>query len=101
MTGASEHQPEQQAPPLRASRTRSANRRMWPAWLSVVLVILTSIAALASTMVFWVEATMLDTDRFVALVAPVGSDPQVIESISQYTAYQVVTALDIQNRTTK
>jgi hypothetical protein len=72
---------------------------MLPAWLSVVLVILTGIGVLASTMVIWVEATMLDTDRFVALVAPVGSDPQVIESVSQYAADQVVTALDIQNRT--
>src|SRR5689334_10595500 len=98
MTSASEHQPEQ-APPPRASRTRRANRRTLPAWLSVVLVILTSIAALASTMVIWVEATMLDTDRFVALVAPVGSDPLVVASVSQYAADQVVTALDIQNRT--
>jgi hypothetical protein len=70
-----------------------------PPWLSVVLVILTSVGVLASTLVIWVEATMLDTDRFVAMVAPLGSDPRVIESVSQYAADQVVTALDIQNRT--
>jgi hypothetical protein len=70
-----------------------------PAWLSTALIVLTCIGVLASTLVIWVEATMLDTDRFVALVAPVGSDPQVIESVSQYAADQVVTALDIQNRT--
>jgi hypothetical protein len=70
-----------------------------PAWLSVGLVIVTSIGVLASTLVIWVEATMLDTDRFVALVAPVSSDPQVIKSVSQYAADQVVTALDIQGRT--
>jgi len=98
MASANEHQPEQQATPPRASRTQTS-RRTLPAWLSVVLVILTCIGALASTLVIWVEATMLDTDRFVALVAPVGSDPQVIASVSQYAADQVVTALDIQNRT--
>ncbi|HEU4782777.1 MAG TPA: hypothetical protein VFS83_05505 [Ktedonobacterales bacterium] len=97
MASASEHQPEWQAEPPRASHTRS--RRTLPGWLSVVLVILTGIGVLASTMVIWVEATMLNTDRFVALVAPVGSDPQVIASVSQYAADQVVTALDIQNRT--
>lgn len=100
MASASEQQPEWQAAPPRASRTRTrTRRRMLPAWLSVVLVILTGIGVLASTMVIWVEATMLDTNRFVALVAPVGSNPQVIESVSQYAADQVVTALDIQNRT--
>ncbi|HKW22424.1 MAG TPA: hypothetical protein VJO13_13660 [Ktedonobacterales bacterium] len=98
MAGASEHQPEQQAATPRASGVLTS-RRTLPAWLSVVLVVLTCIGVLASTLVIWVEATMLDTDRFVALVAPVGSDPRVIESVSQYAADQVVTALDIQNRT--
>ena len=98
MASASEHQPEWQATPPRASDTR-ASRRTLPAWLSLILVILTCIGVLASTMILWVEATMLNTDRFVALVAPVGSDPLVIESVSQYAADQVVNALDIQNRT--
>jgi len=98
MASASEHQPEWQATPPRASDTR-ASRRTLPAWLSLILVILTCIGVLASTMVIWVEATMLNTDRFVALVAPLGSDPRVIESVSRYAADQVVTALDIQNRT--
>ena len=98
MAGASEHQPEQQAATPRASGAPTS-RRTLPAWLSVVLVVLTCIGVLASTLVIWVEATMLDTDRFVSLVAPLGSDPQVIKSVSQYAADQVVTALDIQNRT--
>jgi hypothetical protein len=99
MASASEHQPEWQAAPPRAPGAQTS-RRTLPTWLSIILVILTSIGVLASTMVIWVEATMLNTDRFVALVAPVGSDPQVIASVSQYAADQVVTALDIQNRTT-
>jgi hypothetical protein len=99
MASASEHQPEWQAAPPRASQAR-ASRRTLPTWLSIILVVLTCIGVLASTMVIWVEATMLNTDRFVALVAPLGSDPRVIESVSQYAADQVVTALDIQNRTT-
>ncbi len=98
MASPSEHQPEWQAPPSRAPRTQTSRRTM-PTWLSIILVILTCIGVLASTMILWVDATMLNTDRFVALVAPVGSDPQVIASISQYAADQVITALDIQNRT--
>ena len=98
MASASEHQPEWQAPPPRTPRAQ-ASRRTMPAWLSIILVILTCIGVLASTMILWVEATMLNTDRFVALVAPVGSDPRVIASVSQYAADQLVTALDIQNRT--
>src|SRR5690348_10392632 len=98
MASASEHQPEWQAAPSRAPGAPTS-RRTLPAWLSVILVILTGIGALASTLVIWTETTMLDTDRFVALVAPFGSDPRVIESVSQYAADQVVAALDIQNRT--
>lgn len=105
MASAGEHQPEHQperpaewqATPPRASS--ASRRRTLPAWLTVILVILTCVGVLASTMVIWVEATMLNTDRFVALVAPLGSDPQVINSVSQYAADQVVAALDIPNRT--
>ncbi len=96
MASASEHQPERQAAPTPTPR---ASRRTLPTWLLVILVILTCSGVLASTLVIWVESTMLNTDHFVALVAPLGSDPQVINSVSQYVADQVVTALDIQNRT--
>jgi hypothetical protein len=67
--------------------------------LSVVLLALTCLSLLASTLAVWVDATLLDTDRFVALVQPLGQDSQVIESVSSYVADQLVVALAIPQRT--
>lgn len=96
MASANEDQSDQPTPHLTNERT---NRRQAPSWLSIVLVILTCIALLGSTMAIWVDATLLNTDRFVALVGPLGSDPKVIDSVSRYVADQAVTALDIPGRT--
>lgn len=74
-------------------------RRGLPAWLSGVLIVLTCLCLLATTLTLWTEATLLNTDRFVALVGPLGSDPQVIDGVSRYVADQAVVALDISGRT--
>lgn len=105
MASANENQPEQQAPHLTdeqanaRARSLRTDRHGLPSWLTIALVILTCIALLASTMAVWVDATLLNTDRFVGIVGPLGRDPQVIASVSQYVADQVVAALDISSRT--
>lgn len=81
------------------SRSLRAGRRTVPAWLSIMLASLTCLCLLASTVTIWVGATVLNTDRFVALVAPLRRDPQVIASVSSYIADQVVASLDITGRT--
>lgn len=105
MASASENQPEQLATRLPGAqagvqaRSLRAGQRRLPSWLSLVLIALTCVCLLASTVTIWAEATVLNTDRFVALAAPLGHDPQVINSVSHYVADQVVTALDIPSRT--
>lgn len=113
MASASEHQPEPQAAHLAGERAtadadarvrsshlgRRSSRRVMPLWLTILLIVLTCVGVLASALTVWAEATLLNTDRFVALVGPVGRDSQTIHSVSQYVADQVVTALDIPQRT--
>jgi hypothetical protein len=65
----------------------------------VVVLVLTCLSLLASTLAVWIDATLLNTDRFVALVAPIGHDSQVIDGMSRYVADQVVVALAIPQRT--
>jgi hypothetical protein len=110
MASASEQQPERSVarPAGRRSAgrwpgagpgSRRADRRRAPLWLSVVVLALTCLSLLASTLAVWIDATLLNTDRFVALVAPIGHEPQVIDGMSRYVADQVVDALAIQQRT--
>jgi hypothetical protein len=105
MASANENQAEQQAPHLTdeqantRARSRRTDRRGLPSWLTIALVVLTCISLLASTMAVWVDATLLNTDRFVGVVGPLGRDPQAVASVSQYVADQVVAALDIASRT--
>lgn len=104
MASANENQAEQQAPHLTdeqantRARSRRTDRRGLPSWLTIALVVLTCISLLASTMAVWVDATLLNTDRFVGVVGPLDRDPQAVASVSQYVADQVV-ALDIASRT--
>lgn len=79
--------------------SRERDRHGLPAWLSGILIVLTCICLLATTLTLWTEATVLNTDRFVTLVGPLGRDPRVIDSVSRYVADQVVVALDIPGRT--
>jgi hypothetical protein len=105
MASASEQQPERPVArpagrwPGAGLGSRRADRRRVPLWLSVVVLALTCLSLLASTLAVWIDATLLNTDRFVALVAPIGHDSQVIDGMSRYVADQVVVALAIPQRT--
>src|SRR5258706_1337664 len=112
MASASEQQPEGPVArpagrwpagrwPGAGSGSGRTDRRRAPLWLSVVVLALTCLSLLASTLAVWIDATLLNTDRFVALVAPIGHDSQVIDGMSRYVADQVmvVVALAIPQRT--
>jgi hypothetical protein len=81
MTDASSHHP-------------GRDRRWWTA----VLVALTIIALLASTVAVWVRATVLDTDRFMAIVEPTLTDEAFPGALSGVVAEQVLIALDLDGR---
>jgi hypothetical protein len=63
-----------------------------------ILVVLTCLGLLLSTVTLWVNNQFLNTDNWVALVGPLGQNPQVVNAISAYAANEVVSVLDVQQR---
>lgn len=60
---------------------------------ATVLVLLTAIAVLASTVAVWAKATVLDSDRFTAVVSDVLDDPAVIDPVAAELTDQLLTLL--------
>jgi hypothetical protein len=65
---------------------------------TVVLIVLTSLAILATTVGVWLNRSVWDTDRYVALVEPVADDPAVIDALATKLTDEVFVALDVQDR---
>jgi hypothetical protein len=59
---------------------------------------MTSLAVLAATVGVWINRTIWDTDRYVALVAPLAEDPAVTDAVSAKLTASAVQALDIEDR---
>jgi hypothetical protein len=69
-------------------------------WWTAVLAALTIVALLASTLAVWVRATVLDPDRFMAIVEPTLTDEAFPGALSGFVADQVLVALDLDGRVT-
>jgi hypothetical protein len=79
-----------QPPARRIGRGRRA--------LLVVLFLLTCVSITTATVVTWVHQVALNTDRWVAVVGPVGTNPAVIAATSDRVSAKVVDVLDVQAR---
>jgi hypothetical protein len=66
--------------------------------LTPVLVALTVVIFTITVPAAWGNRTILNTDRYVATVAPLAEDPAVQDSIATKVTDQVFTALDVQER---
>jgi hypothetical protein len=69
--------------------------------VSAALVVLTVIAAVASTVSLWARATLLDTDRFMAVVQPALDDPSFATAMTEVVTEQVLAGLDLDARVTE
>ena len=65
-----------------------------------VLVFLTCLAVVVAGLTMWTHYTVLNTNGYINMVGPIGKDPEAIKSLSDYVATQIVTATDLQTRTT-
>ena len=68
--------------------------------LVVVLVVLSCLAVVVTGVAWWAHYTVLNTDGYMKIVGPVGKDPEAIKALSDYVAGQIVSATDLQQRTT-
>ena len=79
-----------------ADEPRSTWRRI-AAW---VLVVLMGIAVAGSVVGFWVNRTVLETDRFMAVVTPIVESDSVQAVVSDRISDQLLEALDLETRLT-
>lgn len=85
-------------PPVPASPPAPGRRSVIGAVRSIsvgVLFVLASLALLLSTTTWWLHDTVLSTDRFVALTAPMAEDPAVQEALTDATTEQLDQLLDL------
>jgi hypothetical protein len=79
-----------EAKPEKRRRTRKI--------FTVVFVVLAVVAGSAATPGLWVRRTVYDTNRWVAVVGPLASDPAVQQTLATKLTASVFTALDVQSR---
>ncbi len=66
-------------------------------WIAaVVLIVVSSVGALGSAVAWWSHRQLLDTDNWVEMVGPLGSNPDVAGALSDYVAADLIEWLDPQ-----
>jgi hypothetical protein len=86
--------PKEAGDPMRVPAKRRRLRRVSAALLLVIAVLLFTVAVPG----VWVRRTIADTDRYVAMVAPLAQDPSVQEYLSRTVTNQVFEALGVEER---
>ena len=78
----------------RASRWTLTARRI----LVGLLVVLSCLGLVAGVVAYWTHETLLKTDRFMAVVGPLGQDPAVQQMIADKATEQIFTGLQVESR---
>ncbi len=81
-----------------ALRSRLDTRARWRRWLTIVLVVLTTISVVGTTIAVWAHATVFDTDTFMETVQPALDDPALYEAFSERATDEIITALAVEVR---
>lgn len=77
-------------------RTRkSASRARTTA--SLVLTVIVVVLLAATVPLFWAKATLLDTDQWVAAVAPLADSPEIQKVVADTVSAKIIEALDVQS----
>lgn len=82
---------------LKASLER---RFFWRRILTWLLIVLTSLGAVASTVAIWAHQTVFDTDQFMETLEPALSDPALYAVIGDRASTSALEALDLDGRVT-
>jgi len=78
----------------RRARAVLAARRV----VAAILIAITAFALVFGVVGVWSARTALNTDKWVATVAPLPRDPQVAAAVSEYATTQVFQAIDVEQR---
>ncbi|MFF2029206.1 hypothetical protein [Arthrobacter sp. NPDC058192] len=84
---------EARAAPARPSGPRRGlGRRI----VAIVLVVLTAVLAFATVPAVYLRSELIDTDRYVATISPLASDPAIQAEITDKVTTQITEAVDFQ-----
>ncbi|WP_402468159.1 hypothetical protein [Isoptericola aurantiacus] len=67
-------------------------------WVSIVLVVVTTLLVVASSVAVWAHRTVLDTDEFMDAVGPALDDPAFYDALADNVTEQALVALDLDTR---
>ncbi|QUQ66214.1 hypothetical protein [Kutzneria sp. CA-103260] len=83
---------------LDARRARGRRLAVARRCAAAVLVVVAALGTVIGMVGSWSALTVLDTDRWVATVAPLPKEPEVATAIATYTTDQVFQAVDVRRR---
>jgi hypothetical protein len=78
-----------------------AGRQRWRTIVAVLLIVVGCVLAPLAGVAVWASNQVTDTDRYVATVAPLASDPAIQQAITDQITNQVFTYIDVQGLTTQ
>jgi hypothetical protein len=82
-------------------RMAATGRRRWRTMLAVLLIVLGSVLAPLAGVAVWARNQVTNTDRYVATVAPLASDPAIQNAIADQITAKIFSYLDVQGLTTQ
>ena len=80
---------------------RPGGRQRWRSIVAVLLIVLGCVLAPLAGVAVWARNQVTNTDRYVATVAPLASDPAIQQAITDQITAQVFTYIDVQALTTQ
>ena len=80
--------------------TRAARQR-WRTIIATLLIVLGCVLAPLAGVAVWARNQVTDTERYIATVGPLASDPAIQKAIADQITAQVFTYLDVQGLTTQ
>jgi hypothetical protein len=81
--------------------TAPAGRQRWRTVIAALLIVLGCVLAPLAGVAVWARNQVTDTDRYIATVTPLASDPAIQDAIADQITTQVFTYIDVQGLTTQ
>ncbi|MBR7830869.1 hypothetical protein KDK95_31485, partial [Actinospica sp. MGRD01-02] len=80
---------------LEAQQAAHPRKRRWRVFSSALLIVLSCLLAMLSVVAVWANDEITDTDRYVATVAPLASNPDVQNAITNRVTTVVLDQIDV------
>jgi hypothetical protein len=84
---------------VRLPSGRSAARQRWRTVVATLLIVVACVLAPLSVVAVWTRNQVTNTDRYVATVSPLASDPAIQNAIADQITAQVFTYIDVRGLT--